>query len=274
MPLSDDDLRARLAGQTWTSHNVRLSPAVTTIPGQPDFFETDLRLQAIERVLEMLYGNLFSYLRIADLGCLEGGFAAALARRGARVVGLEARQQNIEKAELLKEHFGLDGMQLALADVKDFTLASFGTFDVVLALGILYHLDEPVTWLRQLAEATTRVLIVDTHFAPLAVEAGSAVDSRLNLGEIVPHDAPGGPYEGRWLSEFEETAPPEDFLWASYSNSRSFWLTKESLLRAITQAGFDLVFEQHDYLVPFHRHFTTEFFRTMIVAVKRQARAG
>jgi hypothetical protein len=60
----------------------------------------------------------------------------------------------------------------------------------------------------------------------------------------------------------------ENQLWASYSNRSSFWLTKESLLRALLRAGFDLVLEEHDYSADFYEHFTEVFPRGMFLAIK------
>jgi hypothetical protein len=269
MPLSDDDLRQRLATQKWTSHNVRLSDEISTMPGQPDFVGTDMRLHAIQRVLRMLYHNDLSGRRIADLGCLEGGFAMALSREGALLLGIEARSKNLEKAALLKEHFELSGMELLCADVKDFTVERFGTFDAVLALGILYHLDEPVQWLRQIAAATKDVLIVDSHFAPADQTSLTQMDNRLAaLGALEKTEVGGWNYEGRWFSEYTEKEDREEQVWASYSNRKSFWLTKESLLLALMHSGFDLVFEQHDYSASFYQYFTTTYPRGMFVSIK------
>lgn len=270
MPLSNEDLRKRLAKQQWTSHNVRLSDEVTTMPGEPDFVQTDMRLHAIQRVLKLLYRDNLSTLRIADLGCLEGGFAMALSREGATVLGIEARATNLEKAALLKEHFELSGMELLCADVKDLTVERFGTFDVVLALGILYHIDQPVQWLRQVASATRGVLILDSHFAPADEPSFKQVDNRFatTLGELEKMEVGGWNCEGRWFSEYTENEDREEQLWASYSNRKSFWLTKESLLLALVRSGFDLVFEQHDYSAHFYNYFTTTYPRGMFVAIK------
>ena len=51
MALSDEQLKCRLADQNWTSHNLRLSAQVETMPGKPDFMETDTRLSAVLRTL-------------------------------------------------------------------------------------------------------------------------------------------------------------------------------------------------------------------------------
>lgn len=269
MPFSDNDLRRRLAGQQWTSHNIRLSPEVTTMPGQPDFIETDLRLHAIFRALSLFYRNNLSGLRTADLGCLEGGFSLALAQRGMNVVGIEARYKNLEKTELLHQHFGLSNLEFLRDDVKNFTTGRYGTFDVVLALGILYHLDRPVEWLRQVSEATEAILIIDSHYAP-SDEAGIArLDPRIaQLGPLRRIDDNGTAFHGREFFEFGPEADREAQLWASYSNGSSFWLTKESLLRSVMRAGFDLVLEQHDYSADWYEHFTARFPRIMLVAIK------
>lgn len=270
MPLSNEDLRKRLAKQQWTAHNIRLSDEVTTMPGQPDFVQTDMRLHAIKRVLRLLYGDQLSTLRIADLGCLEGGFATAISREGATVLGIEARATNLEKAALLKEHFELSGMKLLCADVKDFKVERFGTFDVVLALGILYHVDQPVEWLRHVADATRGVLILDSHFAPADEASFKQIENRFaaTLGELEKMEVGGWSCEGRWFSEYTEKEDREEQLWASYSNRKSFWLTKESLLLALVRSGFDLVFEQHDYSAHFYNYFATTYPRGMFVAIK------
>lgn len=269
MPLPDEVLRQRLAEQQWTAHNIRLSPEVQTRPGEPDFMETDLRLKAILRVLSLLYRNRLAGLRVADLGCLEGGFSLALAQRGMDVLGIEARRKNLEKALLLKDHFGLTNLELLRDDVKNFARARQGVFDVTLALGILYHLDEPVAWLRQLSEATRGVLVVDSHYAPADEAALARIDPRLRqLGPLRQIEDQGSRYEGRWFFEYGEDADAESQLWASYSNRSSFWLTKESLLRALLRAGFDLVLEEHDYSADFYERFTVTFPRGMFLAIK------
>src|SRR6185295_179089 len=96
------------------------------------------------------------------------------------VVGVEARALNLAKCRLLQEHFGVPGLEFVQGDVKDVTPERFGSFDAVLALGILYHLDRPVEWLRQLESVTKDVLIVDSHFAPADEAALAAIDPRLS----------------------------------------------------------------------------------------------
>jgi len=239
------------------------------MPGQPDFMETDPRLMAIVRILSTLYRGKVGGLRVADLGSLEGGFALALALRGAHVLGIEARVKNLEKAHLLEDHFQLQNLKFALGDVKDFSEERFGVFDIVLALGILYHLDHPIPWLRQIASATRTVLIVDSHYAPSDDASLAQLDPRIShLGPLEQILLEGWTSEGRWFMEYDRNADREAQLWASYSNQSSFWLTKESLLLGLVRAGFDLVLEQHDYSAHFYRYLSLTYPRAMIVAIK------
>jgi hypothetical protein len=268
MPLTDEELERRLKEQNWTAHNIRLSPAVTTRPGEPDFFETDLRLKAIIRALSFVYRNRLEGLRAADLGSLEGGFALALAERGMEVTGIEARRKNLDKCLLLKEHFGLANLRFLHDDVKNLTAQKFDMFDVALALGILYHLDQPLLWLRRAAETVRGVLVIDSHYAPADDSLLSRIDQRLALGPLKNMSDGEDGYEGRWFFEYDDKANREDQLWASYSNGSSFWLTKESLLKALLRSGFDLVLEQHDYSVDSYKHLSVTFPRVMLLAIK------
>lgn len=271
MSLSVVALQQKLAKQRWTAHNIQLTPELMTIPGTPDFVRTDRRLHAILRLISVLYrSKSLTGLRVADLGCLEGGFAFGMARLGASALGIDARRANIEKALLLKEHFDLPDLDFSVGDVKEFNLQKFGRFDAVLALGILYHLDNPVQWLAQVAETVVGAFVVETHYAPDSDAALASVDGELRraLGEIETFELNGESWRGRRYVEYPEGRDPEDLLWSAYSNSSSLWLTRESLLRAMLRAGFDLVLEQHDYTAPQYDRFTKSWPRGLFVGVR------
>ena len=60
---------------------------------------------------------------------------------GAKVVAVEGREVNFAKMKSVKEYLGLKNMEVALADVRTVTKEKYGEFDLVLACGIMYHLD-------------------------------------------------------------------------------------------------------------------------------------
>jgi SAM-dependent methyltransferase len=271
--MTDEELKSRLAEQQWTAYNIRLSDAVTTMPGTPAF-ETNVHWLAIRRMLTLLYGGRLDGVRVADLGCLEGGFSLALAQLGAEVTGVEARAQNFAKCRLLQDHFGLPKLRYVQADVKDFQAWRSDEYDVVLALGILYHLEDPVGWLRELAASTRAVLYVDTHFAPNDDGALARLEPGLRfLGPLETRRDGGWEYQGRSFHEYDTPEQRDGMLWASYSNADSFWLTKKSLMLLLLRCGFDSVLEHHDASAFWMDRFMTSFPRCLTLGLKTRALA-
>jgi tRNA (mo5U34)-methyltransferase len=97
-----------------------------------------------------------------DLACNEGWFSQRLLEWGAaRVVALDIRDDNVRRARLLRDHFGIPAERLEVrqADVFEVDAAALGTYDVVFVLGLIYHVENPMGVLR-LARACTRDLCV------------------------------------------------------------------------------------------------------------------
>ena len=251
-----EELRRRIAALPWTNQNMELAPGVWTVPGTLPILH-DPRVRCAVRTVQGLFGRDLAGVRVADLGCLEGGISLAFALEGAEVLGIEGREANMAKCELVRDAAGMPNLRFALDDVRRFTRERYGEFDVVLVCGLLYHLDEPVAWLRQAAECARRVIFVDTHFAP-ETDAGVAAmdtmpffDLKANpLGPLLDVSDGAGDYQGRWWFEFPEAASAGDrakLLWASLDNPRSMWLTRRSIYRLLGNCGFESVGERLDF---------------------------
>lgn len=118
----------------------------------------------------------------------------------------------------------LGSIRFIEADIRDFDVAGF---DVILALGILYHfdLDDQIALLRRWASSS--VLVVDTqiHHPDLPPSAPA-----YWWNDVVRE----GNYEGIVYPENETSK-------ASIGNLVSFWHTESSLLRLFGDCGFDEV---------------------------------
>jgi SAM-dependent methyltransferase len=98
---------------------------------------------------------------VLDVACNEGWFGLELAKRGATdVLGIDSRPRNIEKAELARDRVGLHACRFAVGDVTEMALPPA---DVVLLLGIVYHVEDPIRLIRRAAAAARRVLFVETQ---------------------------------------------------------------------------------------------------------------
>ncbi|HAI70437.1 MAG TPA: hypothetical protein DCM38_13500 [Gammaproteobacteria bacterium] len=223
----------------WTSHNIPLTLSETTLNNQP-LIEHDPRTRVIKDNLYWLAGKGGSLagLRLIDLGCLEGGLSFEMAREDMEVLGVEGWESNYLKCQLIAEYFNLPHLRFAHLDVKKLNRSTYGLFDVVLCCGLLYHLDDPVRFLKTLNEIThdTSILFLDTHIAPSDDQLSSCF-AKTALSDITSYQSEGKTYEGRWYKEYEPGLI-SNHEWTSVSNANSFWLTQTALFKALYDAGF------------------------------------
>lgn len=107
---------------------------------------------------------------VLDIGCNNGFFSLDIASRGAKhVTGVDLRQHNIDQATFLAEHYGVDNVEFRVSDSAHLTGES--KRDVVLNLGVLYHVTDPLQFLRQTYELCRKFAIIDTRCALTAVSA-------------------------------------------------------------------------------------------------------
>jgi hypothetical protein len=123
----------------------------------------------------------------------------------------------------------------------DITRDSDGRFDAVLALGLLYHLENPRVFLENMAGLCDGFAVIDTHVAledqPEAIKDGW----RPELSELRTFRFGSGQYEGRLFREcpvgtsreVKDVSPT-----ASLENEVSVWLTEESLVQMLHDVGF------------------------------------
>ena len=119
------------------------------------------RRDLINGTLVDLLGAELADTTALDIGCNCGYFSLDLATRGAaHVDGVDLRPENIAQAQFLAEHFGVDNVSFHVADAAD--LGADRQWDVVLNLGLLYHVTEPFELVRQTYELCRRAAIIDT----------------------------------------------------------------------------------------------------------------
>ena len=96
-----------------------------------------------------------------DAGCGFGYFSKYLKDIGLEVTAFDGRPENI--AEARKRY---PEVNFILHNVEDPTIQKLGYYDVILCLGLLYHLENPFLAIRNLAAITKKVLIIETMIAP------------------------------------------------------------------------------------------------------------
>lgn len=236
----------------WTAHDIYLGENVYTRDKRNKPFPYRLK-KIIQASLDLTNKEPHD-IRVLDLGCLEGGISIEFARQGSNVVGIEGRPSNIKKAELVKELLDLGTLELVVDDVLNITPEKYGTFDVILCLGLLYHIDasDLMGFVRKMFDMSKRVVMIDTQVA----DCKSATES-ISVN--------GKEYFGKSMREHGLVTTKEEKherSWTSLNNDYSFWLTRPSLINLLADAGFTSVYEiQHPFFVSYNN-------RLILAAIK------
>jgi tRNA (mo5U34)-methyltransferase len=143
-------------------HNLHLPGGVETAPDHPlgDFPAFKWR-----QLAPALPPNLDGWTAL-DVGCNAGFYSFELALRGAHVTAIDADEHYLRQARWARERLGLE-RRVELRRLSVYDLARTGErFDLVLFLGVLYHLRYPLLALELVAEKTRRLLALQTLTMP------------------------------------------------------------------------------------------------------------
>jgi len=211
---SDEEIRAEFAKYPLWHYAYRfeggLDFAVRHVFQDPLADSPERPLQRFRHFMPWLLqatGGTLEGKRVLDVACNSGFWSIQCALLGAKeVVGFDARQELIDQANLIKRIVGVRNVDYRLLNFWEMTPGALGgTFDVVLTLGILYHLPKPVEALEWTKAMSRDHVLLDTSVfaakAPLiflkweepydilsAVAAGvSMVPSRRSVEMILKH---------------------------------------------------------------------------------------
>jgi tRNA (mo5U34)-methyltransferase len=136
MTRQEIERRVRELG-TWF-HNLELAGVRTA----PDHFLGDYPATVWRKIAGAFPGRLDGKT-VLDVGCNAGFFALEMKRRGAaRVVGIDSDERYLAQARLASD---VSGLELELRQLSVYDVAQLGgRFDLVLFMGVLYHLRHPL----------------------------------------------------------------------------------------------------------------------------------
>lgn len=127
----------------------------------------DTRWQMLESFLDERMGGDRSSLSALDLASHQGWFAVNLVRSGfGNVLGIDARESHIEDSSLIRDIYGFDHLRFRQGDIHAQSADKTGTFDLVLMLGLLYHLENPIGALRACRELCSGLCVIETQIVP------------------------------------------------------------------------------------------------------------
>jgi tRNA (mo5U34)-methyltransferase len=159
--MTDDEVRARIAAIPYWYHPIEVRPGIVT----PGANEARLVLETLELPQDC------RGMRVLDLGTRDGFFAFELERRGAEVVAVDYMPLEGSGFAVAAELLGSRVTYLQ-RNLYELRAAELGTFDIVLFLGLLYHLPDPLGALRIVRDLARQRMYLET----LVLDFGPEVD--------------------------------------------------------------------------------------------------
>lgn len=149
-------LRQRIEALGDWFHNIDLKG----VPTAPHHFLGDYPAAKWSRIQTALPARMDG-LTVLDIGCNAGFHALECKRRGAaRVVGIDACTRYLQQARLASEVLGLE---VEWREMSIYSLAEWREqFDIVLFLGLFYHLRYPAYALDLVVKRVRRTLVFQT----------------------------------------------------------------------------------------------------------------
>ena len=227
-------------------HNMNLGGVWTA----PDHFLGDYPNVKFKRFAPHLPTDLTGKT-VLDIGCNAGFYSMEMKRRGAdRVLGIDSDDRYLAQARLAGETLGYDNIEFRNLSVYD--VGSLGErFDVVIFMGVLYHLRHPLLALDLIREHVAGDILIFQ-----SMQRGSA--------KVLPLDE-DYPFEETDL--FHESGYPKlHFVEREYAHDWTNWwipnrACAEAMLRA---AGFTIETRAEDEVyicrrtdLPYGKYMTT-----------------
>jgi len=153
---------------------------------------------------------------ILELGSLEGGHTFMLARHQGveRVLAIEGRLANIDRAKFIGSLLGVSNVQFKQANLEELQLPSLGRFDAIFCCGLLYHLPEPWKLISQTPLVAPSIFVWTVY-------------ANENEANIQIDDLRGREYIEGGVNEPLSGLSP-----------KSIWLTLPSLLELLKRSGY------------------------------------
>jgi tRNA (mo5U34)-methyltransferase len=216
--VGEADLKARIEALGPWFHNLNLGGIWTA----PDHFLGDYPGEKFRRFAPHLPEDLTGRT-VLDIGCNAGFYSMEMKRRGAdHVVGIDSDDRYLAQASLAAETLGYDRIEFRKLDVYD--VGALGQrFDVVIFMGVLYHLRHPLLALDLIHEHVADDLLIFQ-----SMQRGSK--------QVLPLDAD---YDFNETEHFLESGYPKlHFVEQNYAGDwTNWWVPNRACAEAMLRAS-------------------------------------
>jgi tRNA (mo5U34)-methyltransferase len=143
-------------------HNLHLPGGVKTAPGH---YFGDFPKFKWDQFKNNIPKNLNGWTAL-DIGCNAGFYSFELAKRGAKVLGIDLDPHYLKQAKFAAKILALDD-KVTFKQMQVYDLAKMRTsFDIVIFMGVFYHLRYPMLALDIVTQKVKNLLVFQTLTMP------------------------------------------------------------------------------------------------------------
>lgn len=150
--LSPHAIQERIATVPHWYHRIEVAPGIIT-PGVHD----SAAALSVLQLPDDCHG-----MRALDIGARDGFFSFELERRGAEVLAIDYMPETATGFAVARSLLG-SSVRFELANVYDLNAERWGMFDLVLFLGVLYHLRNPLLALDRVREVCKERMWLESY---------------------------------------------------------------------------------------------------------------
>jgi tRNA (mo5U34)-methyltransferase len=187
--MQDEEIRMKIASFPTWHYQFDLRGNLTPIWKEDTINRHRQRNKYFFDPLVQLFGGSLTGKRVLDLGCNAGFWSLCAVEAGCDyVLGIDGRQMHIDQANFVFEanEVETDRFDFVTGNLFDIDFRRFGSFDIVLCLGLMYHVSKHVVLMEKISEVNSDILLIDTTLSMLP---GSCLELRQDVGLENPRAA-------------------------------------------------------------------------------------
>lgn len=170
---------------------------------------------------------------VLELGPLEAGHSYMLERRGAaRIIAIEANIRAYLKCLIIKEIVGLERTHFLCGDFIEYLRDSPPRFDVCMASGVLYHMQNPVQLIDLISRVSGRLFIWTHYYDAMTISKNSALAQKFRAGFASRY---GDFTHTLYPYYYEKALGSMGFCGGSHIYSH--WMTRDDILACLRHFG-------------------------------------
>jgi hypothetical protein len=174
---------------------------------------------------------------VLELGPLEGGHSYMLQEAGAKsVIAIEANSRAYLRCLISKELLGLDQVRFQFGDFRPFLNTTDQRFDLVVMIGVLYHMLDPVSLLEDVARVTDKLILWTHYVDPTQEDMDENLARRIETPSNLTSRG-GRSYRG-YQYPYLEAVEWQGFCGGTRRDAT--WLDRDSLMSSLASIGFSV----------------------------------